>query len=85
MFHLCLPTYLSIFFLTSKGQILASSDCRNLIMEYVKKHQLADQMNKKFVVMDPLLTDVLFRKGEHEEKLTWDRLVNKYISFIIVV
>lgn len=51
-------------------------------MEYVKKHQLVDEKNKKFVVMDPLLTDVLFKKGEHEEKLTWDKLINKQ-DFIV--
>ena len=50
-------------------------------MEYVKKNELIDPGNKKFVRLDPLLTDVLFKKGEHQEKLTWDKLMNQYGVF----
>ena len=46
-------------------------------MGYVKEKELADPNNKKFVRLDALLTDVLFKKGEHQDKLTWDALMNK--------
>ncbi|XP_066929869.1 eukaryotic translation initiation factor 2D-like [Clytia hemisphaerica] len=64
----------------SKGCVLASPDIRKLLMEYVKKKELIDPNNKKFVRLDPLLTDVLFKKGEHQEKLTWDKLMSHMVE-----
>jgi len=64
----------------SKGCVLASPDIRKLLMEYVKKNELIDPNNKKFVRLDPLLTDVLFKKGEHQEKLTWDKLMSHMVE-----
>lgn len=58
---------------------------RKCLNDYVKKHELADTSNKKKVHLDALLTDTLFKKGQHEHILTWDVLMKKYVAFATTI
>ena len=74
--------YLLIFIIfNSKAAILSSSDVRQIVTEYVKKHELVDKNLKNSVTLDSMLVDVLYGKKEYESFLTWDVLVKKFVVF----
>lgn len=64
----------------SKGTFLSSQEIRKMLMEYVKEKDLVNINNKKEVKLDALLTDAIFKKGQHQHVLSWDALMNKVIE-----
>uniref|UniRef100_A0A8C4F2M3 Eukaryotic translation initiation factor 2D n=1 Tax=Dicentrarchus labrax TaxID=13489 RepID=A0A8C4F2M3_DICLA len=59
-----------------KGTMLLPADMRNIVTEYVKKHELVDENNKNYVTINPILCDCLLEKYEYQEveSLKWDDL-----------
>jgi len=64
----------------NKGAVMCSSDIRQLVTSYVKDHELVNPSNKKLINLDPLLTDVLFNKGQHQDSANWDGIMTRILQ-----
>ncbi|XP_064625145.1 eukaryotic translation initiation factor 2D-like [Lineus longissimus] len=62
-----------------KGSALMLSDVRKAITGYVKDEELKDQENKGKVILDPVLTDVLFR-SEGATSVRYDELIKRCLE-----
>ena len=56
---------------------MAAPEIRQLVTGYVKDKQLISPTNKKLINLDPLLTDVLFNKGQHQDTANWDGIMTR--------
>ncbi|XP_051280816.1 eukaryotic translation initiation factor 2D isoform X3 [Dicentrarchus labrax] len=65
-----------------KGTMLLPADMRNIVTEYVKKHELVDENNKNYVTINPILCDCLLEKYEYQEveSLKWDDLFSRTLA-----
>jgi len=69
----------------NKGTNLTAQQVRQYLTEYVKVNELQDVSNKGFVKLDPILTDVLLKKGERIEKLNWEDIMMRCLSKLSTV
>jgi len=63
-----------------KGAVMSSSDIRQFVTGYVKEKELVNPSNKKLINLDPLLTDVLFNKGQHQDTANWDGIMTRMLQ-----
>jgi len=68
-----------------KGTNLTAQQVRQYLTEYVKEYQLQDVSNKGFVKLDPILSDVLLKKGERIEQLSWEDVMSRCLSKLSTV
>jgi len=64
----------------SKNTTMVSTDIRKCLTSYVKEQNLIDTRNKKLVRLDPLLTDMLCKKNNYDETLSWDQLMSRLVD-----
>jgi len=64
----------------NKGAVMAAPEIRQLVTGYVKDKQLISPTNKKLINLDPLLTDVLFNKGQHQDTANWDGIMTRMVQ-----
>ncbi|KAG1697894.1 Eukaryotic translation initiation factor 2D [Nymphon striatum] len=57
-----------------KGDFLSASDVRKVVTDYVKKNELQNPKNGRFVKLDPHLTDAILNKNEYNSisELQWE-------------
>ncbi|XP_058131105.1 eukaryotic translation initiation factor 2D isoform X2 [Dasypus novemcinctus] len=65
-----------------KGSILEGSEVRTIIINYAKKNDLVDAVNKNLVKLDPILCDCILEKNEQHTvlKLPWDSLLTRCLE-----
>nr|XP_045003335.1 eukaryotic translation initiation factor 2D isoform X2 [Jaculus jaculus] len=78
----CIPASMTQLFQGSghkKGSTLEGSEVRKIIIDYAKRNNLVDAINKNLVNLDPILCDCILEKHEHHVvmKLPWDSLLTR--------
>ncbi|XP_058131104.1 eukaryotic translation initiation factor 2D isoform X1 [Dasypus novemcinctus] len=81
----CVPVNMTLLFQESghkKGSILEGSEVRTIIINYAKKNDLVDAVNKNLVKLDPILCDCILEKNEQHTvlKLPWDSLLTRCLE-----
>jgi len=59
---------------------MAATEIRDLITGYVKDNELNSKTDRRRVILDPILSDVLFDKDFIQESVTWDILFTRFMN-----
>ncbi|XP_059351890.1 eukaryotic translation initiation factor 2D-like isoform X2 [Daphnia carinata] len=71
---ICLPLFTPTY---RKGTNLTTQQIRQYLTEYVRANQLQNVTNPSQVTLDPILSDVMLKKGEIIPSLSWEELMNR--------
>ncbi|XP_046456251.1 eukaryotic translation initiation factor 2D-like [Daphnia pulex] len=70
----CLPLFAGTY---RKGTNLTTQQIRQYLTEYVRVNQLQNATNPSQVTLDPILSDVMLKKGEVAASLSWEELMSR--------
>lgn len=62
---------------TPKDGYYTQYELKGILADYIKEKQLADPRNQKIVRLDDVLQEVLFKKGEHVDRLPRDQIIDR--------
>ncbi|XP_065910424.1 eukaryotic translation initiation factor 2D-like isoform X2 [Dysidea avara] len=67
----------------SKERYLKPTDAKEVLTSYVRAQDLVDKDNNRLLILDPLLCDVLRKKGSPpDEKLSWQEATQRLIELM---
>lgn len=78
----CLPLFTGTY---RKGSNLTTQQIRQYLTEYVRANQLQSATNPSQVTLDPILSDVVLKKGEVVPSLSWEELMNRILTKLSTV
>ena len=83
--HLYMPTHKMLSIFSSHGynksSMLEVGQVREVVTTYIRSNDLVAKDNPRMVVLDPVLTDVMYKKGEElPTAVTWQEVMERVIQ-----
>ncbi|CAL1276944.1 unnamed protein product [Larinioides sclopetarius] len=63
-----------------KGNTIPVTTVREVLKRYAKENSLQNENNPREVILDPILSDCISKRGECASTMTWDKLQDAIVS-----